>query len=79
MMTAWRTVPAFDRVLDDVLGSAFGAASNPRPFEPAVDVRIGENEIVVVCDVPGVRQEDLEVTLENRVLTISGGARLRAP
>jgi HSP20 family protein len=27
------------------------------------------------CDVPGVKQEDLEVTLENHVLTIKGTRR----
>ncbi len=38
---------------------------------PATDIHESEKEIVVVADLPGVRQDQIEVTLENRVLTIS--------
>jgi HSP20 family protein len=75
MMTTWDAVSTLDRMLDDVMGSAFGTATNSRTFAPAIDVRANENEVMFLCDVPGVRQEDLEVTLENRVLTIKGVRR----
>jgi len=44
-------------------------------FNPPIDVRASDAEIALVCDVPGVRQEDLEITLANRVLTIKGTRR----
>lgn len=72
MLTAWDAVSTLDRMFDDVMGSAFGTATNSRTFEPAIDVRASESEVVFMCDVPGVKQEDLEVTLENNVLTIKG-------
>ena len=72
MLTAWNAVSTLDRMFDDVMGSAFGTATSSRTFEPAIDVRTSENEVVFVCDVPGVKQEDLEVTLEDHVLTIKG-------
>ena len=72
MLTTWNTVSTLDRMLDDVMGSAFGTATNPRTFDPAIDVRTSENEVVFHCDVPGVKQDDLEVTLTNHVLTIKG-------
>ena len=72
MLTTWNAVSTLDRMLDDVMGSAFGTATNPRTFDPAIDVRTSENEVVFHCDVPGVKQDDLEVTLENHVLTIKG-------
>jgi HSP20 family protein len=49
-----------------------GTATSPRTFDPNIDVRANDNEVVFVCDVPGVKQEDLELTLQNHVLTIKG-------
>ena len=72
MLTAWNAVSTLDRMLDDVMGSALGTATNTRTFDPAIDVRASETEVVFSCDVPGVKQDDLEVTLENHVLTIKG-------
>ncbi|MDP9034553.1 MAG: Hsp20/alpha crystallin family protein, partial [Myxococcota bacterium] len=72
MLTTWDAVSTLDRMFDDVMGSALGTATNSKTFEPAIDVRASESEVVFLCDVPGVKQEDLEVTLENHVLTIKG-------
>lgn len=74
MLTRWSAVSPLDRMFDDVMGSAFGTATatSAHTFDPTIDVRANENEVVFVCDVPGVKEEDLEVTLENRVLTIKG-------
>ncbi len=72
MLTTWNAVSTLDRMLDDVMGSAFGTATNPRTFNPTIDVRTSEDEVMFVCDVPGIRLEDLEITLENHVLTLKG-------
>jgi HSP20 family protein len=39
---------------------------------PDTDVIERENEIRVICELPGMRAEDVELSLENNVLTISG-------
>ena len=75
MLTAWGAVSTLDRMFDDVMGSAFGTATNPQAFDPSIDVRANENEVAFICDVPGVKQEDLEVTVENHVLTLKGTRR----
>jgi HSP20 family protein len=72
MLTTWNAVSTLDRLFDDVMGSAFGTATNSGNFDPAIDVRANDSEVVFVCDVPGVKQGDLEITLENHVLTIKG-------
>ena len=72
MFTNWDAVSTFDRMLDDVMGSALGTATSRRTFEPSIDVRSNNEAIVFECDVPGVKQEDLDVTLDKRVLTIKG-------
>ncbi len=78
MLTTWDAVSTLDRMFDDVMGSALGTATSSRTFEPTIDIRASESEVLFVCDVPGVKDEDLEVTLENHVLTIKGTRRFEA-
>jgi HSP20 family protein len=59
-------------MFDDVMGSMLGTATSTRTFDLSIDVHASDNEVVFVCDVPGIKQDDLEVTLENHVLTIKG-------
>lgn len=70
MLGTWNAVATLDRMLDDVMGSALGTAMSSRTFAPAIDVRANDNEVTLVMDVPGVKQEDLEITLAGGVLTI---------
>ena len=44
-------------------------------WAPAVDVLQRDGDLVVRAELPGVRPEDVDITLENRVLTISGERR----
>jgi HSP20 family protein len=72
MLTRWDAVSTLDHMFDDVMGSMLGTATSTRTFDPSIDVHASDSELVFVCDVPGVKQDDLEVTLENHVLTIKG-------
>jgi len=72
MLSAWNAFPILDRLFD-------GAPVPSPTFRLAVDVRATENELVFVCDVPGVRREDLEVLVEGGVLIIKGHREGHAP
>jgi HSP20 family protein len=72
MYTAWNAVSTLDRIFDDVMGSAFGTATSARTFNPSIDIRSNENEVLVILDVPGVKSDDLDVSVENRTLTVKG-------
>ncbi len=85
-----RTIPMFDynsfrrfdRVFDDVMGATFGTATHPnagRAFSPSIDVFSDDTRTAFVADVPGVRTEDLDVSVEGRVLTIRGGRKFVDP
>ena len=39
-------------------------------FSPSVDIDEGRDDIVLLADLPGVRDEDLRVTLEKKTLVI---------
>jgi HSP20 family protein len=40
---------------------------------PPANVEETENELVLTAELPGIRQEDVAIELENNVLTIRGG------
>ncbi len=48
------------------------SASGSAPFTPPADVLVSDDEVRVEMDVPGVSAEQLEIELENDVLTIRG-------
>ena len=72
MLTAWDPVRLLDRMVDDVMHGSFGTATNARNYAPDVDVRSSEDRVLFYFDVPGIKKEDVEITLENGVLTVKG-------
>jgi HSP20 family protein len=78
MFTAFNAVPMLDSVLNDVMGSALGYATKTARFTPSTDIIAKEHEVVFQLDVPGVKSENLEITLENRILSIRGARKYEA-
>jgi HSP20 family protein len=60
-----------NRVFGDVVGGT-GEESNLTPWAPAVDIFETEHELVVKADLPDVNPEDLDIRVENNILTIRG-------
>ena len=66
-----------NRMLDEAFGGlARGGGRQrgelPSQWAPALDVLQEDGDIVVRAELPGVKQEDVDVTFHNGVLTISG-------
>ena len=59
------------REFDRLLGSTFGAPSSSA-WTPAIDVRETKNEFLVRAELPGLTKGDVEITVENGVLSLSG-------
>jgi HSP20 family protein len=65
--------PATFRSLSRDLDSFFGRTTDfPGPVRFNVDIRQDGDDLVVEADVPGLTKDDLEITVEDNVLTISG-------
>jgi HSP20 family protein len=54
------------------LTQALQGQGAPAPFVPPADVLVDDEAVTVYLDVPGLRSEDLEIELENDVLTVRG-------
>ena len=65
-----------NRLLDEMMsGSALrsgGQQGAVTEWAPAIDVVTKDSDLVIRAELPGVKQEDVDITLENNVLTISG-------
>lgn len=66
-----------DRVFDSALtGVPLGTNGQSR-YLPAMDIEETSDRIRLTLEVPGVSPEDLEIEVENRLLTVSGEKRFR--
>ncbi len=63
----------FDGLLGNLLsGEALPAWSGEELFVPKVDVKETEEAIEITAEVPGLKPEDIELTLTGDVLTLKG-------
>jgi len=76
----WRFVSRLQQDLDRLLGTSAGAADDTSAVTtdwiPAVDIKEEANGFLIHTDVPGVEPKDIDVTLENGILTIRGQRRV---
>jgi HSP20 family protein len=65
--------------VDDLFGGWLSGGWNPRRSAfPALDLAENSRELIVVAELPGVKKEDVKVTLQDGVLTISGERKEKA-
>jgi HSP20 family protein len=74
------------RRLNNVLGEAFGnwpfqqdeSGAITSAWQPAVDVFEDKDSVRIVAELPGVKPEDVKLSLENNVLIIRGEKKQEA-
>jgi HSP20 family protein len=60
------------RTYDNLIENFFSSDVLPsRCMVPALDIVEKENEIVVNAELPGTKNEDIKITFENNILTLS--------
>ena len=71
----FRGVTSLQGQINRLFSEAFDRTSEEgslTPWAPAVDIYETEHELVVKADLPDVRPEDLDIRVENNILTIRG-------
>jgi HSP20 family protein len=66
---------AVNQLFEDSLVPMQGIARGARGFVPALDLSETPEAFIVEAAVPGLKAEDLNISVENNVLTISGEVR----
>jgi len=64
-----------NRLFTSLFDTPTGLVPPTRRFAPATDIVESDTHYILRADLPGVAEEDLSVTLEDDVLTISGERR----
>ncbi len=69
----YRGLGLLNRLLDEDFDSLMGRdTETAADWTPAVDIREEHDKYLLHADLPGVKADDIEVTMENGVLTIQG-------
>jgi HSP20 family protein len=83
-LTRWTTPDLFRDRLDRIFNQMLTQSFNPdvllepqgdvtaRRWMPAVDIRETADSLLLVAELPGMTREDVQITLENNVLSIAG-------
>jgi len=61
-----------DRLFDSSFGPAFRTPGSFSRWAPALDVYQDKDQFTVVAELPGLKKEDIELSLHDGVLTFSG-------
>ena len=70
----FRTTSGLESQVNRIFNELFDRSqeSNLTSWAPAVDIFENEHELVVKADLPDVKPEDLDIRVENNILTIRG-------
>ncbi len=72
-VSPWRELDEMTNRLSRMFDDGVTASSEGRSaWLPAVNVEETRDELVLTAELPGMRREDVEIELENNVLTLSG-------
>jgi HSP20 family protein len=85
MLQRWNALSDFDRLWNDIDRLFSERANRSRSafpvsgFRPAIDLYDADDQLVVKVLIPGAKPEDLQLSLEQNVLTIQGSYGYRLP
>lgn len=68
----WGLLGEFQREISQLFDARNDASVVSTDWVPAVDVREEKDRFVIHADLPGVDPKDIDVTMENGILTIRG-------
>jgi len=64
-----------NRLFRNIWGGGQRDEADYGAWMPAVDLREEEKQYVIEADLPGVKKDDIEINIENNVLSLSGERR----
>ena len=77
MLTAWDPFADFNRMQRDLERGFFGRRGVPAKapvadFSPAIDIHEEKDALVVSAELPGLKREEIEISLDGDVLSLKG-------
>jgi len=78
LRTPFEDVAGVQKRLNSIFNDFVGPDTSSASFVPAVDVYEDPEKLVLKLEIPGVKQEDLDIRLENQTLVIRGERKFEA-
>ena len=75
-LNPWGPLDGLPEQMNNWLNDSFWGKQNNARWRPALDIKELAESYVIHMDVPGVKNEDIEVTLDDGYLRISGSRNL---
>ena len=72
---SWPELDLFSNRLSRVFGNGLNTPEPNGVWLPAVDVEESADELLLTAELPGMREENVNVDIENNILTIRGEKR----
>ena len=66
----------FDRMLDGIFNDGWNLTPSYRSHSPAVDISENKKEFILTADFPGFDKKDVNLSVEDGVLTLSAERKL---
>lgn len=67
----------FDQAFNDMIGNLEGNEETARHnWVPPVDIRESEDSLLLTAELPGLSKDDIEITVEDHVLSLRGQRKL---
>ena len=76
MLSVWDPFADLNRIQREFEKNYFGPRTRPADFAPPVDVHEDGEALVLRAEVPGVKKEDIDVSIDSNVLTLKGERKL---
>lgn len=75
----WDEIADLEREITSIFDSfPMTRETAPSVYEPAINIAENANETVLVAELPGVHKDDVRISLEKDILTISGERKQQA-
>ena len=73
----WQEIEELHRKIDEIVSEFFSGFPSPSPefqvsFSPSCDIYESDREVVVRFALPGVLEDDVDLSMEGKLLTIRG-------
>ena len=75
----YKPVSFFDRmpnIVDNVINNSYDKEYYDNDWQPLVDIKEDSKSFSLIADIPGVKKNNIEVKIEDRVLIIKGDRKL---
>ena len=76
MLSVWDPFADLNRIQREFEKNYFGPRTRPADFAPPVDVHEDAEALVLRAELPGVKKEDIDVSVDSNVLTLKGERKL---